>query len=94
VQNPDPPPGALPNLRALQAFIKEHTSGFPIPTSLPQVAPEARRPAAEPTPQPAPDYSKRPGTLTEPILSIAPTMPPPGKVVPEPPPRLQDLFKK
>jgi hypothetical protein len=51
MQNPDPLPGALPKLRALQAFIKSQTSGFPIPTSLPQVAPEARRPVAEPSPQ-------------------------------------------
>jgi hypothetical protein len=40
LQNPDPLPGALPNLRALQDFIRSRTSGFPIPTSLPQVTPE------------------------------------------------------
>jgi len=91
--NPDPLPGTLPTVRALQALIKGCTSGFPIPTSLPQVAPEARRPAAEPTPQPAPDYSKRSGGLTD-ILGIAPTTPPPGKLSPEPSPRLQDLFNK
>ena len=51
MQNPDPLPGTLPNLRALQNLIKRNTSGFPIPTSLPQVAPESRRPAAEPSPQ-------------------------------------------
>ena len=39
MQNPDPLPGTLPNLRTLQEFIKRKTSGFPIPTSLPQVVP-------------------------------------------------------
>jgi hypothetical protein len=40
MQNPDPLPGALPNVKALQAFIKKRTSGYPIPTFLPQL-PEA-----------------------------------------------------
>jgi hypothetical protein len=51
MQDPDPLPGALPKLRALQDFIRRNTSGFPIPTSLPQVAPEARRPTPVPVPQ-------------------------------------------
>jgi hypothetical protein len=63
MQNPDPLPGALPDLRALQEFIKRKTSGFPIPTSLPQVAPEARRPAAEPSPQP--DEARKPAALKD-----------------------------
>jgi hypothetical protein len=63
MQNPDPLPGALPSLRALQKFIKECTSGFPIPTSLPQVAPEARRPTPEPSPQT--DEAKKPATLKD-----------------------------
>jgi hypothetical protein len=63
MQNPDPLPGALPNLRALQNIIKTRTSGFPVPTSLPQAVPEARRPSAEPPAQLGPDYSKKPGGL-------------------------------
>jgi hypothetical protein len=59
LQNPDPLPGALPTLRALQAFIKHCTSGFPIPTSLPQVAPEARTP----TPSPQLDDARNPAAL-------------------------------
>jgi len=35
VQSPEPIPGALPNLRTLQDFIKRKTSGFPVPTSVP-----------------------------------------------------------
>jgi hypothetical protein len=50
MQNPDPLPGAVPNIRALQDKIRRVTSGFPIPTSLPS-APEARRPAPVPVPQ-------------------------------------------
>jgi hypothetical protein len=63
MQNPDPLPGALPSLRALQKFIKECTSGFPIPTSLPQVVPEARRPTPELSPQS--DETKKPATLKD-----------------------------
>jgi hypothetical protein len=63
LQNPDPLPGALPTLRKLQQFIKAGTSGFPIPTSLPQVAPEARRPAPEPSPQP--DEARKPTALKD-----------------------------
>ena len=63
MQNPDPLPGALPTLRALQALIKSCTSGFPIPTSLPQVSPEARRPAAEPLPQP--DDARKPTAIKD-----------------------------
>jgi hypothetical protein len=61
LQNPDPLPGALPNLGALQRFIRRNTSGFPIPTSLPQVAPEARRDAPVAVPQP--NEPKRPAAL-------------------------------
>ena len=61
MQNPDPLPGTLPNLRALQNLIKRNTSGFPIPTSLPQVAPEARRPT--PVPAPQSDEPKKPAAL-------------------------------
>ena len=63
MQNPDPLPGTLPNLRTLQEFIKRKTSGFPIPTSLPQVVPEARRPTPEPSPQS--DEAKKPATLKD-----------------------------
>ena len=61
--NPDPLPGALPNLRALQAFINRRTSGFPIPTSLPQVAPEARR--STPGPSRQPDDARKPTALKD-----------------------------
>jgi hypothetical protein len=63
MQNPDPPPGALPNLRALQNLIRRETSGFPIPTSLPQVAPEARKPVAEAPSQP--DEARKPAALKD-----------------------------
>ena len=63
LQNPDPLPGALPNLRALQQFLRRTTSGFPIPTSLPQVAPEARRPTPEGSPQP--DEARKPTALKD-----------------------------
>jgi hypothetical protein len=63
VQNPDPLPSALPNLRALQELIKRKTSGFPIPTSLPQVVPEARRPTPEPAAQP--DEARKPTALKD-----------------------------
>ena len=50
--NPDPPPGTLPNLKALQEFIKRKTSGFPIPTSLPHV------PGAWPVPDAVPHQAE------------------------------------
>jgi hypothetical protein len=61
-QNPDPVLG-LPNLRTLQEFIKRRTSGFPIPTSLPQVAPEAKRTAPAAVAQP--DEAKKPAALKD-----------------------------
>jgi hypothetical protein len=54
---------ALPDLRALQGLITRKTAGFPIPTSLPQIAPEARRPAAEPSPQS--DDARKPAALKD-----------------------------
>jgi len=62
LQNPDPVPNALPNLKALQAFIKRRTSGFPIPDSLPQAA-LAKAPFPESLPQAA--EPKKPGSLRE-----------------------------
>ena len=62
MQNPDALPNALPNLRALQQFIKRETSGFPIPTSLPSI-PEARRPAPAAVPQP--DEPTKPASLKD-----------------------------
>jgi hypothetical protein len=51
LRNPDPLPDALPNVRALQEFIKRRTAGFPIPTAVPSPVPVARRPTPEPSPQ-------------------------------------------
>jgi hypothetical protein len=62
LQNPDPLPGALPDLRALQEFMKAGTTGFPIPTSLPRAA-EARRPAPAAVAQP--DEPKQPASLKD-----------------------------
>ena len=62
LQNPDPVPGALPDLSVLQEFIKRATSGFPIPSSLPGTT-EARRPTPEALAQPG--EPKKPGSLTD-----------------------------
>jgi hypothetical protein len=62
LQNPDPLPGALPDLKALQEFMKAGTTGFPIPTSLPR-APETRRPAPAAVAQP--DEPKQPASLKD-----------------------------
>ena len=44
----EPPPSAIPNLRALQNLIRRKTAGFAIPDALPAVA-ELGPPAPEPT---------------------------------------------
>jgi hypothetical protein len=35
IPNPDPAPGAKPNLKTLQAFIQRKFAGFPVPQSVP-----------------------------------------------------------
>jgi hypothetical protein len=45
-------PAALPTLKVLQRFIKNRTSGFPIPDSMPLLS-EAKRPIPESLPQAA-----------------------------------------
>jgi len=49
LQNPDPEPQVLPNARALQAFIRRNTAGFPPPDPLPAAA--LPKPPTEPRPQ-------------------------------------------
>jgi hypothetical protein len=63
VQNPDPAPGALPNLKALQEFMQAKTSGLPVPASVPSPLPEARRDTPESAPQP--DGPKKPASLKD-----------------------------
>jgi len=63
MQNSDPLPGALPNLRALQELIKRKTSGFPIPTSLPSPVPEAKMPLPESAPQP--EAARKPAAIKD-----------------------------
>jgi len=63
LQNPDPLPGALPNITALQNLMKAKTSGFPIPSSLPAPVIEAKRPAPEPSAQP--DAARKPTSLKD-----------------------------
>jgi len=60
LQNPDPQPNALPDLRALQRFIKRETVGFPIPDSLPQAAY-----AKEPVPVSQAAEAKKPTSLKD-----------------------------
>jgi hypothetical protein len=62
LQNPDPLPGALPDLSVLQEFIKRATPGFPIPSSVPGTT-EARRPSPEAVAQPG--ELKKPASLTD-----------------------------
>ena len=50
IQNPDPAPDALPNLKALQRLLKRETAGFPVIDSLPQAA-MAKKPMPESLPQ-------------------------------------------
>jgi len=33
--NTDPAPNAKPDLKVLQAFVRRHFPGFPVPTSVP-----------------------------------------------------------
>jgi hypothetical protein len=51
-ENSDSEPDALPTLRVLQRFIKNRTSGFPIPDSLPLLS-EPKNPIPESLPQAA-----------------------------------------
>jgi hypothetical protein len=61
-ESSDSEPHALPTLKVLQRFIKNRTSGFPIPDSLPLLS-EATKPIPESLPQAAaaPNKSSREG---------------------------------
>jgi hypothetical protein len=77
----DPPQGAMPNLRALQALIRRNTAGFPIPDSLP----------------PPPEFKSPPVDFTPPAALLKkPSPADPKAQAPEPskPGSLKDLFKR
>ena len=76
----DPPQGAMPNLRALQALIRRNTGGFPIPDALP----------------PPPEFKTPRVDFTPPAAVLKPSPAEPKAQAPEPPKpgSLKDLFKR